>query len=112
MFFSKYYYNPKTCRYERVKLRWSDVAGYAFGLIATSALFFVAIVFVQNKLINTDAEKALRTENKTLEKHHDQVNAQLIDVEQMLEQLNLKDQQLSLKLFDTEGKDQPENAFV
>jgi murein DD-endopeptidase MepM/ murein hydrolase activator NlpD len=112
MLFSKYYYNPKTCRYERVKLQWSDVVGYALGLLVSAALFFVAIVFVQNKLINTDTEKALRTENKILEKHHERVNAQLIDIEQILGQLNSKDQQLSLKLFDTEGKDQPENALV
>jgi murein DD-endopeptidase MepM/ murein hydrolase activator NlpD len=112
MFFSKYYYNPKTCRYERVNLKWSDVIGYVFGIVATAAVFFAAIVFIQNKVINTDAEKALRTENKLLAKHHEQVKAQLFDIEQILNQLNSKDQALSQKLFDTKGNNQPENSLV
>lgn len=112
MLFSKYYYNPKTCRYERVKLKWSDVTGYAMGVVATAAAFFVAIVFIQNKAVNTDAEKALRAENKTLARHHEQVTAQLIDIEQILSQLNSMDQQLSQKLFDTDEKSQPENALT
>src|SRR5688500_15134991 len=112
MLFSKYYYNPKTCRYERVRLKSSDVIAYAFGLVATGAIFFIAIVFIQNKLVSTDAEKALRLENKTLEKHHELVSAQLIAVEQTLDQLRSKDEELSLKLFDENGKNKTENTQV
>lgn len=112
MLFTKYYYNPKTCRYERVRITWSDVFTYALGVIFTGGIFFVAIVFIQNKFINTDAERALRAENKLLKQHHEQVTAQLFDVQQLLDQLNAKDQRLSLKLFSTDGKNEPENALT
>lgn len=112
MLFSKYYYNPKTCRYERVRLKWSDVVAYALGLVVTGGIFFVAIVFIQNKVVSTDAEKALRSENRTLAKHHELVSAQLVSVEQTLDQLRSKDEELSLKLFDKNAKNQPENALA
>jgi murein DD-endopeptidase MepM/ murein hydrolase activator NlpD len=100
MFFSTYYYNPKTCRYERVKLRWFDVSAYVLGVVLTGTVFFAGILALQNRIVKTDKEIELRAENATLEKHKSLVTAQLVDIESTLSELQSKDKELSAKLFD------------
>jgi murein DD-endopeptidase MepM/ murein hydrolase activator NlpD len=100
MFFSTYYYNPKTCRYERVKLRWFDALAYVLGVILTGTVFFAGILALQNRIVKTENEIELRQENAMLDKHKSQVTAQLIDIESTLNQLQSKDKELSAKLFD------------
>jgi murein DD-endopeptidase MepM/ murein hydrolase activator NlpD len=111
--FSTYYYNPKTCQYERVRLKWTDVSVYALGLIVTGAIFFIAILALQNTVVKTDREIALRKENRLLEKHRSLLSAQLTEVETSLVQLQTKEQELSQKLFDTgaEEKDKSQSTL-
>jgi len=100
MFFSTYYYNPKTCRYERVKLRWFDVAAYVLGVILTGTVFFAGILALQNRIVKTEREIELRQENAMLDKHRTLLTAQLVDIESTLNQLQSKDKELATKLFD------------
>lgn len=101
MLSSKYYYNSKTCQYERARLRWSDVAGYVSGTVLTASIFFVAILALQNKIVKTEDEIALRNENAALDKHKASLADELTLVEAALSELQTKDQQLSAKLFET-----------
>ena len=103
MFFSTYYYNPKTCRYERVKLRWFDVLAYVLGVILTGTVFFAGILALQNRIVKTENEVKLRQENAMLDKHRSLLTAQLIDIESTLNQLQSKDRELAAKLFDPSG---------
>jgi murein DD-endopeptidase MepM/ murein hydrolase activator NlpD len=103
MFFSTYYYNPKTCRYERVKLRWFDVAAYALGVILTGTVFFAGILALQNRIVKTDKEIALRAENAMLEKHRSVVTAEIVNIESTIQALHTKDRELAEKLFDGPG---------
>jgi len=103
MFFSTYYYNPKTCRYERVKLRWFDVLAYVLGVILTGTVFFAGILALQNRIVKTENETRLRQENAMLDKHRSLLTAQLTDIESTLNTLQSKDKELAAKLFDPSG---------
>ncbi|MEJ0032028.1 MAG: hypothetical protein WDO15_17365 [Bacteroidota bacterium] len=45
------------------------------GLAAFGAVFFVGLFYLQNKLIDTPAEKQLRTENRALKAHYKVLSA-------------------------------------
>lgn len=102
---SKYYYNPETCQYERNKLTFWKVAQYISGILVTTGLAFVALVFVADKLVETDLERTLRVENKALRKHKAILTSQLGEVELLLTSLHQKEKQLHEKLFDIPGSD-------
>ncbi|MGE4017656.1 MAG: M23 family metallopeptidase [Cyclobacteriaceae bacterium] len=104
---TKYYYNPKTLRFERAGipvLKWSMTAlGYAsFGF-----LFFVGLLLVQNYFMSSSREKNLRAENRALQ-FHGRLLAQRVDESNvMLASLREKDAALHKKIFD---EDKPQAA--
>ncbi len=102
---SKYYYNPVTCQYERNRLTFWKVAQYISGVLVTAGLMFAALVFVADKLVETDLERTLKRENKALRKHSAILTTQLGEVEVLLTNLNHKEKQLHEKLFDIQGSD-------
>jgi murein DD-endopeptidase MepM/ murein hydrolase activator NlpD len=105
MSFSKFHYNPKTCQYEPAKLGWFDALMYGSGLVVTGFLFFVALLALQSIFLKTEKGVALREENEVFEKHQTLLTAQLATVESSLTQLQIKDQELSTRLFDTSNPD-------
>lgn len=70
------------------------------GVILTGAVFFAGILALQNRIVKTEREIDLRQENAMLEKYRSQLSSQLSDVESALNQLQAKDQELAIKLFD------------
>ncbi|HEY3403470.1 MAG TPA: M23 family metallopeptidase [Ohtaekwangia sp.] len=95
----KYVYNSQNCQYEPARITFKDVFFYVFGLLFASAVFFVAIVFLQNKFVQTDYEIALRAENKVLQKHKPVLEASLNEIEATLKKLQGEEQTLYTKLF-------------
>jgi murein DD-endopeptidase MepM/ murein hydrolase activator NlpD len=74
---AKYYYNAKTLRYERAYRSISGVLSTAIGLLCFGALFFIGLFYLQNKLIDTPAERELRAENSALKNHYKVLSAKL-----------------------------------
>ena len=74
---TKYYYDAKTLRYERARLSVSGILSTIVGLLAFGAVFFIGLFYLQNKLIDTPAERALRIENSALKNHYKVVSAKL-----------------------------------
>lgn len=97
---TKFYYNPKTLRYERVKFSVARMLLNGIGYIAFGALFFVALIFLQNLIIETPSENQLRAENKALKHHKVLLTAQLGESNSRLSELKQQDQSLYLKLFE------------
>lgn len=97
---TKFYYNPKTLRYERVKFSIVRMLLNGIGYLAFGVLFFVALVFLQNLIIETPSEKQLRAENKSLTQHKIALTAQLNESNSRLSALKEEDQSLYQKLFE------------
>lgn len=101
MFKTKFHYNPKTLRYERVKLSILNIIVSGFSYAAFGAIFFVALVLIENYFAETPEEAALRKENSALETYKVVLAGQL---ERSANNLSaLKDQESSLyqSLFET-----------
>jgi murein DD-endopeptidase MepM/ murein hydrolase activator NlpD len=94
-----YRYNEKTCRYERSSASAGSVISYGFSLLAVSLALLIGFLFLQDFLVNTEAEIALQKENAAMEKHSRVLRDQLDGVEMKLASLNEKDHILHQKFF-------------
>lgn len=101
MFKTKFHYNPKTLRYERVKLSILNVIVSGLSYVAFGAIFFVGLVLIENYFAETPKEGALRKENAALENYKVLLAGQLD--RSALELSALRDQESSLyqSLFET-----------
>jgi murein DD-endopeptidase MepM/ murein hydrolase activator NlpD len=94
-----YYYNRKTCQYERAKLSLRDVIAYTLGLMVMSAVFFAGLIFLYNHLLETDTERKLRTENKVIERYKPVLEQKLAQINTTLPVLDEDDKALYARLF-------------
>lgn len=98
---AKYYYNPKTLKYERARWSMSGILSTVVGLLCFGALFFLGLFYLQNKLIDTPAERALREENNALKTHHKVLAARLETSKSAFTDLVTKENSLHEKFFET-----------
>jgi murein DD-endopeptidase MepM/ murein hydrolase activator NlpD len=103
----KYYYNPKTLRYERAGLPVRGMAVTFIGALLTGALFFFGLFFLQNKIITTAAEKQLKAENKALKEHHSILSSRIASSKVKLTTLQQKEEDLTRKFFDVRAMESP-----
>lgn len=101
MYRIRFKYNPKTLKYERVGLSILNILITAVGYLAMGALFFIGLILIQNYVIESPKEKALRAENKALKQHKVILAGQLASYNQQLEDLKEQDLALYNKLFET-----------
>lgn len=99
---TKYSYNPKTLKYERVGVRWGSLVFGILSGIAFTTLFFVGLVYLQARFFETDAEEKLRLENEALLKHKAIVATELQEAQITLTSLREKESDLHRKIFFTE----------
>jgi murein DD-endopeptidase MepM/ murein hydrolase activator NlpD len=99
---AKYSYNPKTLKYERVGIRWGSVAFGLLSLVVFGALFFAALLFLQNRFHESELEANLRRENQSLTKHKEIVADELAVSEVALASLYQQESDLHKKVFLTE----------
>ncbi|HEX8061301.1 MAG TPA: M23 family metallopeptidase [Cyclobacteriaceae bacterium] len=97
---TKYYYNAKTLRYERAHPSVSGILSTVVGLLAFGAVFFIGLFYLQNKLIDTPAEKRLRIENRALKDHYKVLSAKLETSKSNLSGLLSKEDNLYSTFFD------------
>lgn len=98
---AKYYYNPKTCQYERARIKPGGILVYVIGVLLTSTLFLAGLIILNDYLIVTDNEQALRKENKMLAMHKEVLGQQLTSIEQTLTKLKTEDRNFYTQLFST-----------
>lgn len=96
----KYYYNPKTLKFERKKISFTGVIGNSFGYLSFGALFFVALLVLQNYVVETPLENKLRLENKSLTEHKAILNSRIQSANSQLSQLKSEDGELYKKIFE------------
>lgn len=98
---TKFKYNPKTLRYERVIPSIVSIAFRGFGYLIFGCLFFVGLVMLQNFVIETPLEKSLRAENEALHLHKKVLMASLQESNVGIQALRKEEQQLHERLFET-----------
>jgi len=96
----KYYYNPKTLRFEIKKISLSKVLGNSFGYLSFGALFFVGLLALQNFIVETPLESKYRLENQSLRKHKAILNERVQMANAQLADLQSKDDELYKKIFE------------
>ena len=101
MALTKFYYNPKTLRYERARFSVVRIAMGIVGYLVFGFVFFAALLFLQNLIIETPKEKQLRAENRALSEHKVILSALLTESNHQLTDLKKKDLSLYQQLFET-----------
>ena len=98
---SKFYYNPKTCRYEPTPTSISSLVSYAILFSISTLLIFWGALTLHSKLFLSAKGKELKKENITLVKHHASLLGELDKVEGVLSTLNDQNSDLYKKIFET-----------
>ena len=99
---SKYSYNLKSVRYERAGVRWGSVVFGGVTLLVFGVLFFLGLVYIQNRLFESTEEARLKHENLTLAKHKELIEAELGNKEVQLASLYERESELHKKVFLTD----------
>jgi murein DD-endopeptidase MepM/ murein hydrolase activator NlpD len=98
----KYKYNPRTVKYEKVKLTWKD----KFFRFSTYFLATILIAIVYNLVFSiffdTPKEKGLKRENKQLKLQYEILNKRFSLVEKTLEDLQQRDNSIYRVIFETD----------
>jgi len=97
---SKYYYDPETCQYQRVRVGFGTVAIYTAGVLSVASLMFAGLTFLADKLVITDREQHLLLENEALSTHQVVLTKRLAGIEAEIDYLHEKDLQMHEKLFE------------
>lgn len=106
---SKFHYNQKNLRFERVRISILNVSLAAVSYLAFGALFFAGLVLLQNYLFETPLEKKLRAENNALQSYKTVLASQLNESNRKLNSLKSSESELYSKLFEIK-KPEPSRA--
>ena len=98
----KYYYDTETCKYERVKVKKRDIVINALGFLSLSIVLAVGIIVVLSQYFDSPKESALKRENADLKQYYDLMESQLTNMEEMLDVLQAKDDQVYRTIFEAE----------
>ena len=98
----KYTYDTKTCRYERVKRTWMDVFLNMAGYLATSVVVAVIVVLIRNAYYESPVTQKLTGENSTLKEHHQNLKAELLDLNSVIDALNERNNNIYRKIYEAE----------
>jgi murein DD-endopeptidase MepM/ murein hydrolase activator NlpD len=104
---SKYYYNPKTCRFEPQPTSISSLISYAILFSISTLLIFWGGLTLHSKLFLSEKGKELKRENIVLTKHQASLLGELSNVDHVLATLNEKNSDLHKKIFETSLSEVP-----
>ena len=100
---TKFFYNPKTLRYERARFSVVRFTMAMVGYLVFGVVFFAALLLLQNLIIETPHEKQLRAENRALKEHKVILSSLLSESNQQLSELKRQDLSLYQRLFETQS---------
>lgn len=98
----KYYYDPKTCKYERyTRSKW-EIALTVIGFLSSASLLAVGILLVFNLYFESPKEIFLSKENKELKFYYQAMEEELTRMNLMLADLQQRDDNLYRTIFESE----------
>ena len=98
----KYKYNPKTVKYEKVKLTWKDKLIRFFTYFMATVVIAVMYNLVFSIFFDTPKEKGLKRENKQLKLQYEILNKRFDLVENTLNDLQERDNNIYRVIFETD----------
>ncbi|MFP4018762.1 MAG: M23 family metallopeptidase [Bacteroidales bacterium] len=98
----KYKYNPRTVRYEKVKLTWKDKLFRFLTYFSATILIAIMYNFVFSIFFDTPKEKGLHRENRQLKLQYELLNKRFALVENTLENLQQRDNSIYRVIFETD----------
>jgi murein DD-endopeptidase MepM/ murein hydrolase activator NlpD len=98
----KYYYDPKTCKYERyTRSRW-DIALNSLGLLSLSSILAIVFLIIFYTYFDNPKELMLQRENQQLALYYELLEDEVVKMNQMLAELQDRDDNLYRVIFETE----------
>lgn len=98
----KYKYNPRTVRYEKVKLTWKDKLIRFLTYFSATILIAIVYNFAFSIFFDTPKEKGLKRENRQLKLQYELLNKRFALVENTLEDLQHRDNSIYRVIFETD----------
>lgn len=87
----KYYYDTKTCKYERVRTRKSDIVLNALGFLSLTVMMAVGLVILYDNYFESPRELILKNEVKQLEFYYSKLNQDIEDLTDILSRIEQRD---------------------
>ncbi|MBD8490552.1 M23 family metallopeptidase [Echinicola sp. CAU 1574] len=98
----KYYYDPKTCKYERyTKSKWDVLLGL-LGFLSLSSLLAVGILLVFSYYFDSPKELLLKKENEELKLYYEMMDTEVTRLNDMMADLKDRDDNLYRVIFESE----------
>jgi murein DD-endopeptidase MepM/ murein hydrolase activator NlpD len=98
----KYYYDPKTCKYERyTRNRW-DITLNALGFLSLSSILAIIFIIGYYSYFDNPKELMLQKENKELKFYYELLGEEVGKMNRMLADLQHRDDNLYRIIFETE----------
>ncbi|UCS92903.1 M23 family metallopeptidase [Echinicola marina] len=98
----KYYYDPKTCKYERyTKSKWDVLLG-VLGFLSLSSITAVGILLVFSYYFDSPKELLLKKENEELKFYYQMMNTEIDRLNGMMSDLKDRDDNLYRVIFESE----------
>lgn len=98
----KYYYDPKTCKYERyTKSKW-DILLNVLGFLSLSSMVAVLILLVFSYYFDSPKELILQKENKELKIYYEMLDQEVSKLNSMMADLQERDDNLYRVIFESE----------
>jgi murein DD-endopeptidase MepM/ murein hydrolase activator NlpD len=98
----KYYYNTKTCNYERIKVTKWDILFNILGYLTVSLILAITITLVYYTYFDSPKEAKLKQANETLKFHYDLIQQELNKGNELLSYLQDRDNNLYRTILEAE----------
>ncbi|WP_226389065.1 M23 family metallopeptidase [Penaeicola halotolerans] len=98
----KYYYDSKTCKYERItRTKW-EITMRLLGFLSLSLVFAIGMLILFNTYFDSPKELMLKKENAELKYYYELMDKELSNMAEMTALLQERDDNLYRVLFGTE----------
>jgi hypothetical protein len=109
----KYYYDPKTCKYERYKRSKWDIALNSLGFFSLASVIAVVMLISFNYFFESPKELMLKKENHELTLYYQLLEGEVSKLNYMMGDLQQRDDNLYRIIFESEPiPDEMRNAGV
>lgn len=103
----KYYYDTETCQYEKAKVRKGDIIFNTLGFLVFTVLLASGLAVGYNALYMSPTEVKLKKENRELKKHYNILEAKVGEVNNILQALQVRDDEIYRKIYEVEPLTSP-----
>lgn len=98
----KYYYNPNTLQYEKIKTSWRKNALKVFGFLATALVFGTIVITLAFTFLDSPKTKRLERELKQMDINYSILEERMAIADKVLGELEERDDNLYRQVFEAE----------